>query len=113
MSSTEDKDAETASERPRSIVHGPHAPVPLSMTFGELLDHHAATRGNMPAVISHPQNIIVSFKQLRDRSIRLASAMVRAGIGKGDMVAICLGSRVEYFEVSNPPELWTTSSLIV
>lgn len=100
-----DKDAKAGDSRPLSIVHGPRAPVPLTMTFGELLDHHASVRGSMPAVISHVQDTIVSWKQLRDRSNRLASAMSRAGIGKGDRVAICMGSRFEYFEV------WSVSML--
>lgn len=68
------------------------------MTFSELLDHHAEVRGDRPAIISDPQNLTVSFSQLRERSIRLARAMAQDGIGKGDMVAITLGSRSEYFE---------------
>ncbi|KAK4902244.1 hypothetical protein LTR27_001147 [Elasticomyces elasticus] len=68
------------------------------MTFGELLDHHAEVRGDAPAVISHPQSRTVSFRDLRNRSIQLARAFAQDGIGKGDLVALSLGSRVEYFE---------------
>jgi len=68
------------------------------MTFSELLDHHVEVRGDQPAVISHPQGVTVSFRQLRERSIQLAQAMAKDGIEKGDLVAISLGSRVEYFE---------------
>ena len=85
-------------ERPPSIIHGPTTPVPLTMTFSELLDHHAEVRPDQPAIISHPQGVTVSFRQLRGRSIQLAQAMAQDGIEKGDLVAISLGSRVEYFE---------------
>ena len=86
-------------ERPPSIVYGPSTPIPLTLTFSQLLDHNAEVRGDRPAVISHPQQgLTLSFKQLRERSIKLARAMSQDGIGKGDLVAISLGSRVEYFE---------------
>ncbi|EME41478.1 hypothetical protein DOTSEDRAFT_176641 [Dothistroma septosporum NZE10] len=86
-------------ERPPSIVYGPSMPVPLTLTFSQLLDHNAEVRGDRPAVISHPQQgLTLSFRQLRERSIKLARAMSQDGIGKGDLVAISLGSRVEYFE---------------
>lgn len=85
-------------ERPPSIVYGPSTPVPLTMTFSELLDHNVEVRGDRPAVISEPQGQTVSFRKLRERSIQLARAMAEDGIGNGDLVAISLGSRVEYFE---------------
>ena len=85
-------------ERPPSIIHGPATPVPLTLTFSELLDHHAHVRGEQPAVLSHPQGLTVSFRKLSDRSVQLARAMAQDGIEKGDLVAISLGSRIEYFE---------------
>lgn len=91
--STPDRD-----DRPPSIVYGPSTPVPLKMTFSELLDYNVEVRGDRPAVISEPQGQTLSFRRLRDRSTRLARAMAQDGIGKGDLVAISLGSRVEYFE---------------
>lgn len=98
-SSADNNKGNTEDERPPSIVYGPSAPVPLTMTFSELLDHHAEVRGDRPAVISHPQQgKIMSFRELKDRSIKLARAMAKDGIGKGDLVAISLGSRTEYFE---------------
>ena len=68
------------------------------MTFSELLDHNVEVRGDRPAVISEPQVQTLSFRQLRQRSIQLARAMANDGIGNGDLVAISLGSRVEYLE---------------
>ncbi|GIZ42151.1 hypothetical protein CKM354_000543000 [Cercospora kikuchii] len=86
-------------ERPPSIVYGPSAPIPLTLTFAQLLDHNAEVRGDKPAVISHPQDgLTLSWAQLRERSIKLARAMAADGIMNGDLVAISLGSRVEYFE---------------
>ena len=69
------------------------------MTFGELLDYHSEIRPDKPAVISHVQDKTISFKDLRLRSIQLARALSADGIGKGDLVAISMGSRIEYFEV--------------
>jgi acyl-CoA synthetase (AMP-forming)/AMP-acid ligase II len=81
-----------------SIVYGPATPVPLTMTFGELLDYHIEVRGDHTAVISHPQDKKISWRQLSDRSIKLARALAEDGVGKGSLVAISLGSRIEYFE---------------
>ena len=82
-----------------SIAYGPRAPVPLELTFGDLLDHHAEVRPNAPLVISHVQNCTISFKQFAERSIKLAKAMKNAGIGRGDLVGIMSGTRFEYLEV--------------
>lgn len=68
------------------------------MPFGELLDYHVEARGDSPAVISHPQGLIVTWRQLSERSIKMARALSQDGIGQGDLVAISLGSRIEYFE---------------
>jgi acyl-CoA synthetase (AMP-forming)/AMP-acid ligase II len=81
-----------------SIVYGPATPVPLTMTFGELLDYHVEVRGDNPAVISHPQGMTISWRQLSERSIKMAHALAEDGVGKGSLVAISLGSRTEYFE---------------
>ena len=86
--------------RPPSIVYGPAAPRTLTMTYGELLDYHAEVRPNKPAIISHVQGYTISWKQLRERSLQLARAFAQDGIGRGDLVAISMGSRVEYFEVN-------------
>lgn len=98
--SEESKKNETAVDnRPPSIVYGPAAPRPLTLTFGELLDHHAEVRPDKPAIISHVQGYTISWSQLRNRSLQLARAFAQDGIKKGDLVAISMGSRVEYFEV--------------
>ncbi|ETN38730.1 uncharacterized protein HMPREF1541_06768 [Cyphellophora europaea CBS 101466] len=88
-----------APEKQPSIMYGPRAPVPLTLTFGQLLDHHAETRPDSPAVISHVQDRTISYRQLCDRSISLAKAMAHAGIGRGSLVGIISGTRIEYLEV--------------
>ena len=98
MASGGETSISTQDDRPPSIVYGPAAPVPLTMTFSELLEHNVKVRGDRPAVISHPQGKTMSFRQLQQRSIQLARAMAQDGIGNGDLVAISLGSRIEYFE---------------
>ncbi|KAF2093626.1 acetyl-CoA synthetase-like protein [Rhizodiscina lignyota] len=99
MVSKSNENAAAQAARPLSIVYGPSAPVPLYMTFGQLLDYHSRVRGDRPAVISHPQNITLSFRRLQERSLQLARAMAHDGVRKGDLIAIAMGSRVEYFEV--------------
>jgi len=85
--------------RPPSILYGPSSPVPLQLTFSELLDYQAEVRPETLAVISHPQGRSLSFKQLRETSLLLAKRMREDGIRRGDKVAIIAGNRVEYFEV--------------
>ena len=110
MSSEMEINESVPKSRLPSIIHGPSAPVPLQMTFGQLLDHHSEVRGNKPAVISHPQNHTLSFKQLRERSLQLARALADDGVRKGDLIAISMGSRVEYFEVCMPIEDFQTET---
>lgn len=99
MASQNEQQPQQEDERPPSIVYGPSQPIPLTLTFSELLDYHVEVNGDRPAVISHPQDgLTLSFRQLRERSIQLARAMAKDGIGKGSLVAISLGSRTEYFE---------------
>ena len=86
-------------QRPPSIVYGPRSPIPLTLTFGQLLDHHAKVRPDSLAVISHVQDRTYSFGYLNQRSIKLAKAMAAAGVQKGDLVGIISGSRYEYLEV--------------
>lgn len=93
------KSESTVDTRPPSIVYGPAAPRPLTMTFCELLDYHAEVRPHKPAIISHVQGYTISWNQLRDRSLQLARAMAQDGVTKGDLIALSMGSRVEYFEV--------------
>jgi non-ribosomal peptide synthetase component F len=82
-----------------SIIHGPSAPTPVSMTFGQLISHHARDKPNSDAVISHHQGIKLTYKELDDSSTALAKSFRGYNVGKRDTVAIMLGSRTEYLEV--------------
>ncbi|CDM30247.1 AMP-dependent synthetase/ligase [Penicillium roqueforti FM164] len=81
-----------------SIVYGPSAPIPVSMTFGDLLSYHAQHRPDNHAIISHHQNIRLTYSQLEERSTSLAKAFSSYNVSRGDTVAIMLGSRTEYIE---------------
>lgn len=99
----------TEKEQRASIVYGPRAPIPLTLTFGQLLDHNAEVRPDSPAVISHVQNCTITYRQLSDRSIKLAKAMAAAGIGKGSLVGIVSATRYEYLEVRFSMDLLSSS----
>lgn len=74
--------------------------MPLTLTFGQLIDHHADKTPDAPAVISHVQGRTISYGELRNRSVKLAKAMSKAGIKKGNLVGIICATRIEYLEVS-------------
>ncbi|KAJ5278670.1 hypothetical protein N7478_004042 [Penicillium angulare] len=81
-----------------SIIYGPSAPLPASISFGSLLSHHSKNTPDSYAVISHHQNVFLTYSQLDQRSTSLAAAFSAYGVGRGDTVAIMLGSRTEYLE---------------
>jgi hypothetical protein len=95
-------------ERPPSIVHGPATPVPLNMTFGELLDYHVEFRGDQPAVISHSQEMTISWRQLSERSIKMARVMLNYAYAEPEMLALL---KLVCQCISKPYEI-TTSSLL-
>jgi len=64
------------------------------MDIVDLLNKRVAGDSEKPAVIFQDKNI--SFKELRDSSFKLASALSKLGIKKGDKVAIYLPSWPEY-----------------
>ncbi|WP_109806315.1 FadD3 family acyl-CoA ligase [Sphingosinithalassobacter portus] len=67
---------------------------PLPLTIPHLVEAAAAARGDAPAVIEGGEQW--SFAQLRDACRAAASAMLRAGIGAGDRVAIWAPNRREW-----------------
>ncbi|KAJ5106210.1 hypothetical protein N7456_002885 [Penicillium angulare] len=81
-----------------SIIYGPSAPLPASMSFGSLLSRHSKHAPDSYAVISHHQNVFLTYSQLDERSTSLAAAFSAYGVCRGDTVAIMLGSRTEYLE---------------
>jgi len=63
-------------------------------TVPEALDRQASRHGNRPFV--YFEDDIYGYRDLIEHSNRVAGALQRAGIGKGDKVAIVLGNRPEY-----------------
>lgn len=82
-----------------SIVYGPSAPQPVPLTFGNLLAQHVKKQPSRPAIISHQQNVTLTYRDLDIRSTALAKAFAHYGVRRGDSVAIMLGSCTEYIEV--------------
>jgi len=58
---------------------------------------HAAGRPDKPAMIVGER--VLSYRQLHERTNRLAHALLARGVGKGDRVAAMLPNGCEYFEV--------------
>jgi long-subunit acyl-CoA synthetase (AMP-forming) len=83
-----------------SIVEGPKSPPLLATTFIELFDSERARNDDGIAIISHQQNTQLTYGQLRLRSVTLATSLYHLGVRKDDRVAINLGNRFEYLEVS-------------
>ena len=58
-----------------------------------------AAQGDSPAVIMGDSGIIVTYRQLDERSKRLAQLFFAAGLRPGDHIAIMLENHPRYFEV--------------
>ena len=56
--------------------------------------------GNNVVVISQHQNEVITYSDLHRRSDNLAEGMLATGLKHGDRVAILLGNRSEYLDVS-------------
>jgi fatty-acyl-CoA synthase len=64
------------------------------VTLGALLDRMAATRGGAEAVVFRDRRL--TYGELRRQSERLARALLAAGVGRGDRVALLLPNRPEW-----------------
>lgn len=81
----------------QSHVKGPSSPPVSDHTTGTLLTSICEKHGTKPAVISHHQNVSLTFAELD----RLSTIVARnlsdlVNVGKGDRVAVCCGNRWEY-----------------
>ena len=87
-----------------SIIHGPTSPSLLRLTFGKLLQQRAQHNAKDVALISQRQNEVLTYGDLHRRSNELAAALIGQGVVKGDRVAVMLGNRSEYVDVSSVGE---------
>ena len=60
---------------------------------------HVATRGDAPAVIMATSGEMVTYRELDDRSKRVARLLRAAGLQPGDHIAIMLENHPRYFEI--------------
>ena len=68
------------------------------MNLGELVRRAAWQYGDRTAVVDGDRE--VSFRELEDRANRFAHAMLGQGLGAGDRVAVLVGNRLEWFDVT-------------
>ncbi|WP_021024801.1 AMP-binding protein [Comamonas sp. B-9] len=79
-----------------SYARGASEPRLLNKTIGQQLSETAARFGARDALISRHQGLRLTYQQLLEHSQQLASALLRAGIAKGDRVGIWSHNNVEW-----------------
>lgn len=72
--------------------------VPLSRTFFDLVRENAAARPDAIAAIAGAE--AVSWSELRSRAARVAQALRRHGISRGNRVGLLAGNGVEWLEIA-------------
>jgi mevalonyl-CoA ligase len=82
-----------------SIIEGPKSPSLVSITFAEAFDSSWSQHADNVAVIAHEQGVQHTYRELGERSVRLAASLYHLGVRSGDRVAVNLSNRVEYAEV--------------
>lgn len=65
--------------------------------FG-ILDHTAESAGGTRPAVGF-EGRTCSFRDLRDRALRVATGLVRSGVEPGDRVAVMMGNRLEWVEI--------------
>ena len=84
-----------------SIIHGPSLTPLKQLTWGNFLRQQCQERSGDIAVISQHQGKILTYADLHQQSDDLAAGLLEAGVERGDRVAVLLGNRSEYVDVSN------------
>jgi non-ribosomal peptide synthetase component F len=83
-----------------SIIHGPSLPPLRHLTWGNFLRQQCQERSDDIAVISQHQDQILTYAELHQQSDDLAAGLLEAGVERGDRIAVLLGNRSEYVDVS-------------
>src|SRR4051812_18068417 len=68
------------------------------MNVGDLLTRAARRYGDRVAVVDGARQ--VGFRELDDRSDRLASALLDRGLAPGDRIAVLVGNELEWFDAT-------------
>ncbi|MGW9333591.1 class I adenylate-forming enzyme family protein [Bosea sp. NPDC055594] len=71
---------------------------PFSRTLFDLLREQAGRRGAHPAVIADES--VISYAEMAGRAARVASALARNGVRRGDRVGLLISNRTEWLELS-------------
>ncbi|MEU4556997.1 (2,3-dihydroxybenzoyl)adenylate synthase [Actinoplanes sp. NPDC023936] len=69
----------------------------IGQTFDDLLAASAASFPDRLAIVDRDRRI--TYRELRERAMRLAAGLHRAGIGRGDRVVVQLPNVAEFFDV--------------
>ena len=79
-----------------SDAHGAAATPLLGETIGENLDRTIARFGDREALVSVPQGIRFTYRELGEAVDRLARALLESGIRPGDRIALLSENRPEW-----------------
>lgn len=79
-----------------SYYKGPSEPLLLEETVGSHLAGIASQHGDSIAVIARHQRKRLTYDQLHEQSSTLARGLLKAGVKKGDRVAVSLGNSIEF-----------------
>ncbi|KAA6414203.1 MAG: acyl- synthetase AMP-acid ligase II [Lasallia pustulata] len=80
----------------QSYDRGPSAPPLVEQTVGDHFSSIVSKFGDRTAVISRHQRTRLTYDSLDRKSSTLAQGLARAGVKKGDRVAVLLGNNIEY-----------------
>src|ERR1700755_80865 len=86
------------SARARAKLEGMEDPVPRGplRSVADLVKTHAAAWG--PRAAFHDRQRAVTYRELLDRTGRLAGHLAEIGVARGDRVALVMSNRVEMME---------------
>src|SRR6187431_2091742 len=71
---------------PEPTQHDPTAGMHPDLNFVRVLEHHAARTPDKPAAIFG--DIVLTYRQMRDRAAAVAGGLAARGVGKGEVVGL-------------------------
>ena len=83
-----------------ALIYGPQDPPLCTKTLGTVIEEQAVAYGDRPAVVVPWQSVRLSYRDLAERSLVVAKALLSTGcIRQGDCVGIMAGNCYQYVEV--------------